>query len=954
MRAPMPSSRSLRALVLLTCATVVAAGFVLIGAGPAPQAHAAVSPGTTQLVSVDTDQNPVDQNITGQDSTPFTGSAGSGQAAISADGRYVAFATFTSFDPLDLRRETDSNLDVYVRDLQEQRTVLLSQGVLPPPANVLWLNGPPGLLAVPADGHSGNPSISADGRYVAFQTTANNLGAPDHDLKSDVVVVDRDPDADGVLDETDCSLQLASLPAPCNQVTQVSPDWFDTQGRPVAEAATPSISAAGDAVSWVGVSLAEQNNTGTEAEQHRGVPVVYHSTLERAPTGAITAVRSQQVNAQAEGLLVRGENAPALSGDGRRLVLVAQTVSLSEGGEQISANSAVLGVDLSAAPLEDTGGEGYATTRLDVDESGSPLSLPAGFDAAPALSGDGRLVTFTAPATGFPVVRTVVWETEPDPEPTPSDPQPTLPPTPQSTVVSTDTTGNPIHGSDPALSADGRYLAFTTSARNTHNGFDGPETSCAAAESTSSPTSSPTPSQPLPPTQPTSTQPQPPSTQPQPPDPATPSHCDVVVRDLALDQVRAASGLPRLPAELASPSLTQSCLAEPTESPEESPEQTPEPAAPPEEDTADTTCEGDDASGYPALSADGGVVAYESKATTLTPQDRNGRVQDVFARTFTPSLTADPLDFFTIEPGNSTIGSTTLRHVGFGPLPVESMTISGVHAADFTVDTASCLETVLHAGQTCPASVRFTPSDLGSREAALEVRYRGGESPLIVPLLATAALAPPQAVTFTPEPLTFGDILPLSTSAPADVTVANTGSAPLTISALGIPTDVDPVQHPEDYQITKEDCTGRTLRPGESCLVTLQFSPQGVGERPAVLRIEDNAPNAPHLLPLQGIGVQPTLRFDPDVVQEGRVTTLIGSGFAPQRNVTIQLPDISGPVTITPDDAGNFTTSVVILENTTPGERRADATIDEHQPPITATANLLVVARPAGPPRGPR
>ncbi|MCA1673003.1 MAG: choice-of-anchor D domain-containing protein, partial [Actinobacteria bacterium] len=377
------------------------------------------------------------------------------------------------------------------------------------------------------------------------------------------------------------------------------------------------------------------------------------------------------------------------------------------------------------------------------------------------------------------------------------------------------------------------------------------------------------------------------------------SHCDVVVRDLALDKTRAKANLPRLPAELASPSLNQACVAAPA---------------------VDDTCEGDNASGYPALSGDGGVVVYESKASTLIPEDRNGAVQDVFARTFTPSLVADPLDFFIIEPDNTTTGSAALRHVGFGPLRVESMTINGVNGADFTVNPDACVGKTLHAGGSCMASVQFLPRTVGPHNAELGVGYRGSGSPLVVPLLGIADLNPPSAVSFTPEPLSFGDKLPLSTNPPGDVMVQNTGTAPLKINAVRIPTDT-PDQNPQDYRITKDACTTKTVPPGESCVVTLQFSPQGIGERPAVLQVEDNAPKGPHLLTLQGGGIQPTLRFDPAVVQAGRVTTLIGSGFAPRHNVLVQMPDSSGPITVLTDGAGNFTTRTVIFSTTIPGER---------------------------------
>ncbi|MEN6642915.1 MAG: calcium-binding protein, partial [Armatimonadia bacterium] len=42
-----------------------------------------------------------------------------------------------------------------------------------------------------ANRHSGNPSISADGRYVAFESCASNLVAGDTNRSPDVFVHDR-------------------------------------------------------------------------------------------------------------------------------------------------------------------------------------------------------------------------------------------------------------------------------------------------------------------------------------------------------------------------------------------------------------------------------------------------------------------------------------------------------------------------------------------------------------------------------------------------------------------------------------------------------------------------------------------------------------------------------------------------------------------------------------------
>lgn len=78
--------------------------------------------------------------------------------AISADGRYVAFYSFaTNLIPNDT--QSSSNADVFVRDMQTgvtERVSVASGGTQ-------------------ANGLSVEPSISADGRYVAFRSFATNL-----------------------------------------------------------------------------------------------------------------------------------------------------------------------------------------------------------------------------------------------------------------------------------------------------------------------------------------------------------------------------------------------------------------------------------------------------------------------------------------------------------------------------------------------------------------------------------------------------------------------------------------------------------------------------------------------------------------------------------------------------------------------------------------------------------
>ena len=91
--------------------------------------------------------------------------------AISADGRYVAF---TSSAPDLVPGDTNNELDVFVRDRVAKTTVLASVG-------------PHGILG---DGPSTAPSISADGRLVAFESDAGSLVPDDSNGTGDVFVHD--------------------------------------------------------------------------------------------------------------------------------------------------------------------------------------------------------------------------------------------------------------------------------------------------------------------------------------------------------------------------------------------------------------------------------------------------------------------------------------------------------------------------------------------------------------------------------------------------------------------------------------------------------------------------------------------------------------------------------------------------------------------------------------------
>ncbi len=111
-----------------------------------------------EIVSVSTDGIP--------------GNAGSSETVISADGRFVAFESYASnLDP----RDHNERRDVFLHDRLTRQTERVS-------------GAPDGS---DGDGLTGPPSLSADGRYVAFQSSSSNLVAGDRNGKCDIFVYDR-------------------------------------------------------------------------------------------------------------------------------------------------------------------------------------------------------------------------------------------------------------------------------------------------------------------------------------------------------------------------------------------------------------------------------------------------------------------------------------------------------------------------------------------------------------------------------------------------------------------------------------------------------------------------------------------------------------------------------------------------------------------------------------------
>jgi Tol biopolymer transport system component len=116
--------------------------------------------GTTARISLDSNGNQSPANI----------SISLYRPSISADGRFVAFQSDAQ-----LAGKPSTATDIFVRDVVAGTTTIASVS----------------SSGAQANSSSSSPSISADGRFVAFQSLASNLVAGDTNIDFDVFVYDR-------------------------------------------------------------------------------------------------------------------------------------------------------------------------------------------------------------------------------------------------------------------------------------------------------------------------------------------------------------------------------------------------------------------------------------------------------------------------------------------------------------------------------------------------------------------------------------------------------------------------------------------------------------------------------------------------------------------------------------------------------------------------------------------
>ena len=189
----------------------------------------------------------------------------------------------------------------------------------------------------------------------------------------------------------------------------------------------------------------------------------------------------------------------------------------------------------------------------------------------------------------------------------------------------------------------------------------------------------------------------------------------------------------------------------------------------------------------------------------------------------------------------------TLKNVGKGALKNLKFTIEGANQDDFATPTTPC-DSNLAVDQDCTISITFTPTDSGVREATLIVTSNANSSPDEITLKGTGIPDDEPIVRLMPTYLDFGEQIIDETSTETTVSLTNKGQVELTDIQITIEGD-----HPNDFAQVAGTCES-TLEAGESCEISVTFTPTAEGSREATLNVYSNASTSPDSISLQGSG----------------------------------------------------------------------------------------------------
>ena len=322
------------------------------------------------------------------------------------------------------------------------------------------------------------------------------------------------------------------------------------------------------------------------------------------------------------------------------------------------------------------------------------------------------------------------------------------------------------------------------------------------------------------------------------------------------------------------------------------------------------------------IAVDSGGIAYVKGGTgsanfPTTPtafQTTLGGGFDAFVTKLNPTGTA-PLVYSTYLGGSS---YEQLDPSFFGAIVHSGITVDSLGSAYVTGITSS--------------------TDFPTTAGAFQPAFGGDDGDAFV-----AKIVEPNAelgVTLTPSSLAFGNQVVNTTSAVTTVTLANTGTAPLSIVSIA-KAGADAAH----FNLLTSPAGGFTclagassLAAGANCTFGVSFAPTTTGAKSASIAVTSNAAGSPHSIPLSGTGTQAT----PDFTLTAQAPTSVTVNAGQPASFTIAVAGQNG-----------FSSAVTFTCSSPAARTGCTANPGSVTPPGNTTVTVTTAARSGMPPAAP-
>jgi hypothetical protein len=204
------------------------------------------------------------------------------------------------------------------------------------------------------------------------------------------------------------------------------------------------------------------------------------------------------------------------------------------------------------------------------------------------------------------------------------------------------------------------------------------------------------------------------------------------------------------------------------------------------------------------------------------------------------TFSATSLNFAPLQTGLTSASQT----VTVTNASAHTVTFSSITSIGEYLENNNC-PTTMNPGQNCTITLNFAPTTAGTQNGSVTLSDDTPGSPKQI--IKLTGIGESNAVSFVPATLTFPGTTPGTSSAPMTTSLYNDGAATVSISSIGIT--------PPGATFTETNSCPATLSSGQSCTVSVVFTPPDSGNYSTMLSVSDNATGSPQTAALSGVGL---------------------------------------------------------------------------------------------------